>query len=197
VVAAKDGTPFGCLQVVETLAHNHIYLYTADRSVKGNSLRVKDSVQLEGSHPIVYVETYSHGIYGHRQTLLPHVVVYRVGEQAEVPESLEDDNVSYQLVSIYETLWRHRNEIGPGRAFDQVFDYRGHVLPSTIDGDNHGQDRANTPWGYSQETGGTLQRGDFFLDPARVLAYHASFSGDFSLTYLHNPYLADLGLSSN
>ena len=197
VLVAKDGASFGRLQVVETLAHNHIYLYTADRSVKGNSLRVKDSVQLEGSHPIVYVETYGHGIYGHRKTPLPHIVVYRVGERAEAPESLEDDQVSYQLVSIYETLWMHRDEIGPGQAFDQVFDYRGCPLPAAIDGDNYGQDKANTPWGYNQATGDTLLRGDFFLDPARALAYHADFGGDFSLTYLHNPYLADLDLSTN
>ena len=72
------------------------------------------------------------------------------------------------------------------------------LLPlGLVDGDNHGQDKANTPWGYNQETGGTLLRGDFFLDPARALAHHASFGGDFSLIYLHNPYLADLGLSTN
>ena len=36
VVVVKDGTPYGHLQAVETLAHSHIYLYTADRSVEGN-----------------------------------------------------------------------------------------------------------------------------------------------------------------
>ena len=70
--------------------------------------------------------------------------------------------------------------------------YRGHTLPAAFDGDDYGTDKANTPWGYNQETGDTLSRGDFFLDPARALAYHTSFSGDFSLTYSHNPYLADL-----
>ena len=194
MVVAKDDTPFGKLLAVETLAHSHIYLYTADRSVEGNFLKVRDSVRLEGSHPIVYVETYGHGIYAHRKILVPHTVVYRAGEQAEVPESLKDDDVSYQLVSIYDTLWMHRDEIGPGRAFDQPFDYRGHVLPFAIDGDDYGQDRANTPsWGYNQEIGDTLSRGDWFLDPAKALSYHASFEGEFSQTYLNNPYLDDLG----
>jgi hypothetical protein len=193
-VVAKDGTQFGHLQVVETLAHSHIYLYTADRSVEGNFLKVKGSVRLEGSHPVVYVETYGHGIYAQRKILVPHAVVYRVGEQAEVPESLGDDDVSYQLVFIYDTLWAHRDEIGSGRAFDQPFDYRGYILPAAIDGDDYGTDKANTPWGYNQETGDTLSRGDWFLDPAKALAYHASFEGDFSRTYLYNPYLTDLGL---
>ncbi|MBC8264202.1 MAG: hypothetical protein H8E47_08785 [Anaerolineales bacterium] len=193
MVVVKDGTPFGKLLAVETLAHSDIYLYAADPSVKGSFLKVRGSVRLEGSHPIVYIETYGHGIYAHRKILVPHVVVYRVGEQAEAPESLQDDSVSYQLVSIYDTLWMHRDEIGPGQAFDQPFDYRGYVLPSAIDGDNYGQDRANTPWGYNQATGDTLSRGDWFLDPAKALTYHAHFEGEFSQTYLNNPYLDDLG----
>jgi len=117
-----------------------------------------------------------------------------VGEQAEAPESLKDDDVSYQLVSIYDTLWVHRDEIGPGRAFDQPFDYRDNTLPSAIDGEDYGQDRANTPWGYNQEIGDTLSRGDWFLDPAKALTYHARFEGEFSRKYVYNPYLADLGL---
>ena len=194
VVVAKNDTPFGRLQAVETLAHSHIYLYTADQSVSGNFLKVRGSVRLEGSHPVVYVETYGHGIYAQRKILVPYRVVYRVGERAEVPENLQDKDVSYQLVSIYDTLWARRDEIGEGRAFDQPFDYRGHVLPAAIDGDDYGQDKANTPWGYNQETGDTLSRGDWFLDPARALAFHAHFDGDFSLKYVYNPYLADLGL---
>jgi hypothetical protein len=89
-----------------------------------------------------------------------------------------------------------REEVGPGQAFDQPFDYRGRTLPATFDGEDYGQDRANTPWGYNQETGDTLSRGDFFLDPAKALAYHASFGGDFSLEYIFNPYLADMELAS-
>ena len=196
VVVAKDDTSVGHLQAVETLAHSHIYLYTADRSVGGSFLEVRGSIQLEGTHPVVYVETYGHGIYGQRKILLPRGVVYRVGEQAETPESLKDDDVSYQLVPIYDTLWAHRDEIGPGQAFDQSFDYRGHTLPAAIDGEDYGQDKANTPWGYNQETGSVLSRGDWFLDPAKALAYHANFDGEFSLTYLYNAYQADLGLNT-
>ena len=191
IIVAKDDTPFGHLQAVETLAHSHIYLYVADRSVKGNFLKVKDWVRLEGSHPIVYVEAYGHGIYAHRKIFLPRVVIYRVGERAEVPESFEDDDVSYQLVPIYETLWMHRDEVGPGQAFDRPFNYRGRTLPAAIDGDNYGTDKANTPWGYNQATGNVLSRGDWFLDPAKALAYHAGFSGDFSVEYVYNPYLTD------
>ena len=196
IVVAKDGIPLGRLQTVQTLAHSNIYLYTADPSVGENALKVAGSVELEETHPIVYVETFGHGIYAHRQILVPYKVVYRVGEQAKVPESFDDDDVSYKLVSIYDTLWMHRDEIGPGRAFDQPFDYRGHTLPSAIDGEDYGEDRANTPWGYNQATGETLLRGDWLLDPAKALTYHAHFEGEFSTTYIYNPYLADLELIS-
>jgi len=194
VIVAKDGTGLGHLQAVQTLAHRNIYLYAIDPSVGQNALKVSGSVDLEGSHPVVYVETFGHGIYAHRQILVPYRVTYRVGEQAEVPDGLKDEDVSYQLVPIYDTLWAHRDEIGPGRAFDEPFDYRGHTLPAAIDGDDYGEDRASTPWGYDQDTGETLLPGDWFLDPARALAYHARFEGEFSTTYVHNPYLDDLGL---
>ena len=194
VIVVKDGTQYGRLQAVQTLAHRNIYLYAIDPSVGQNALKVSGSVDLEGSHPIVYVETFGHGIYAHRQILVPYRVVYRVGEQAEVPEGLKDEDVSYQLVPIYDTLWAHRDEIGPGRAFDEPFDYRGHTLPAAIDGDDYGADRASTPWGYDQDTGETLLPGDWFLDPARALAYHARFENELSTTYVYNPYLDDLGL---
>ena len=196
LVVAKDGTPFGKLLAVETLAHDAIYLYPVDSSVQPNALKAAGQIRFEESHPIVYIETYGHGIYGTRRILVPGKVTYRVGDVAEVPEGIKDDDVLYLLVSIYDTLWAHREEIGPGQAFDQPFDYRGHTLPATFDGEDYGQDRANPPWGYNQETGDTLSRGDFFLDPAKALAYHASFGGDFSFEYIFNPYLADMELAS-
>jgi len=197
VVVAKDGTPFGKVLAVETLAHDAIYLYPVDSSVHPNALDDAGRIKFEDSHPIVYVETYGHGIYGTRRILVPGKIGYRVGQVAETPEGIRDDDVSYTLIPIYETLWAHRDEIGAGRAFDRPFDYRGHILAAALDGDDFGQDKANTPWGYNQATDDVLSRGDWFLDPARALVYHASFEGDFSLQYTYNPYLSDLGLSEN
>jgi hypothetical protein len=194
VVVVKDGSSFGRPVALETLAHGHIYLYRFDDSIKRGALRVRGRVTQEESHPIVWVETYGHGIHGKRRRLRPSTVVYRVGDVAEVPDGLDDEHVAYQLVSIYDTLWQHRDEVGPDQAFDQPFDYRGHLLPYSFDGDDWGEDKANTPWGYNQEIGDTLSRGDWFLDPARAVAFHATLEGAFSTRYLHNPFLADLNL---
>ena len=115
-----------------------------------------------------------------------------MGDVAETPESLDDEHASYRLVPIHDTLWQQRDEVEPGRAFDNPFDYRGCTLPYSLDGDDWGEDKANTSWGYNQETGGNLSRGDWFLDPARALAFHATFKDELLTRYVHNPYLVDL-----
>lgn len=194
VVVARDGSAYGRPQALLTLAHSHIYLYPVDSSVKKGALRLQVPATLEDGHPAVWVETYGHGIYGKPQILVPGTVVYRAGDRAEIPEGIKDKDVAYELVPIYDTIWQHRSEIGPGKLFDKPFDYKGHILPASFDGEDWGQDRANPPWGYDQEIDEALLRGDFFMDPARALEYFATIEGDLSRTYVHNPFLADLGL---
>jgi len=194
VVVAKDGTAYGRPVALLTLAHSHIYLYPIGDSVKKGSLRLQSQAHLEDGHPIVWVETFGHGIYGKPQILVPGTIIYRVGDEARIPGGLEDDDVRYELVSIYDTLWQHRTEIGSGQLFDQPFDYQGRTLPASFDGVDWGEDKANAPWGYNQEIGETLFRGDFFLDPAKALATFATIEGGLSRTYVSNPFLTDLGL---
>jgi len=202
LVVEKDGTHFGQPKALETLAYNFIYLYTFNETVKGNFLKVKEVAVLEGDRPVIYVEALSHGIYGHPGTnslvnpvlFRGDVVIYRVGEEAEAPQSMDDVYVSYKLVPIYNTLWSRRADIGDGNTFDGPFTYRGQELPKSIDGDGYNTDITNTPWGYYQTTGEVLSRGDWFLDPAKALVYHANFSDDFSLEYVYNPYLTEMGL---
>lgn len=194
VIVTKDGTPFGHPIALETLAHSHIMLYTLDHSVKRGMLRARGGAKIEDGHPVVWVETYGHGIHGDRIGLHPSQVIYHVSDTAEEPESIEDEFVPYLLAPIYDTLWQHQAEVGPGQAFDHPFDYRGHSLPAAFDGEDYGIDKANTPWGYDQETGDELQRGDFFLDPAWAFSHHATVAGDLALEYIHNPFLEELDL---
>lgn len=194
VVVAKDGSAYGGPLALLTLAHSHIYLYPFDASIKKGTLDAERRAQLNEGHPEVWVETYGHGIYGKALILSPGRIVYHVGDQAEVPEDTHDKDVSYELVSIYDTLWQHRAEIGPGKLFDKPFDYRGTTLPASFDGVDWGEDKANPPWAYDQEIGDVLLRGDFFLDPARAVGTLATVEGEWSRSYLSNPYLADMGL---
>lgn len=196
VVVAKDGTAFGQPLALLTLAHSHIYLYPIDESVQAGTLEIDRRASLVEGHPEVWVETYGHGIYGRAQILSPGRMVYQVGDQAELPEDTRDKDVRYALVPIYDTLWQHRAEIGPGRLFDKPFDYRGVILPASFDGVDWGEDKANPPWAYDQEIGDVLRRGDFFLDPARAVGTFATFVGEWSNKYVSNPYLVDLGLEA-
>ncbi len=193
VVVRKDGTRFGRPMALFTLAHNHIYLYAFDGSgVKRGTLKVRGKVRIEENHPVVWVETFGHGIYGKAKILSPHTIRYHPGDDAQRPPSLSAGNVGYALLDIADTLWLHRHEIGPGKLFDQPFAYRGETLPAAFDGDDWGEDKANPPWGYEQETAHTsLQRGDFFLDPARAYAVFAHEPGPVAQSYLYNPFLVD------
>ena len=191
----KDGTEFGRLQAMETLAHNSIYLYPVDDEVQGGYLKPDGRVRWEDGHPVIYVEPYGHGIRGKRINLGGHHLVYRVGEEAQRPQGL-DGEVTYRLISIYDTLWQRRDSIGDGKTFDRKFFYGRNILPAAFDGDTWGFDKANTPWGYSQARGRKLHRGDWFLDPAKAMAFHATFPEPFSHRYVANPYLADLKLLS-
>jgi hypothetical protein len=197
LVVEKDGTTFGRLVVMETLAHGDIYLYTLDDddSVAAGYLRRDGVIRQEQGHPKIFVEVAGHGIRGRPVPSFGGQVIYRAGREAQIPDDRMDEPVAYELTPIYTSLWARRNDVGDGHTFDGPFNYRGRTLPAAIDGADFGVDRANTPWGYDQASGERLTRGDWFLDPAKALAYHADFASDFSLDYVYNPYLDDLGLS--
>ncbi len=197
VVVRKNNTRFGQPAALFTLAHNHIYLYTfPGAGVKSGALKARGKVWLEDAHPVVWVETYGHGIYGKPQALAPGKIIYRPGETAERPQDIRDSDVRYALLSIVDTLWQHRQEIGPGQLFDRPFEYRGMTLPAAFDGNNWGEDKANPPWGYDQEIGDALQRGDFFLDPAKAYRYFAKAPVPVSQIYLTNPFLFNASSST-
>jgi hypothetical protein len=198
IAVRKHGTDSGALELMETLAHSSIMLYTNNKSIPGGTLKVTGPVTLTNGHPTVFVEQYGHGIYGTpnesiaANPLVCDVARYLPTGVSELPDGIPDNKVGYALVSIYDTFWQHRDCVGNGACFDGSFDYRGAALPSQIDGDDFGTDSANTPWGYGQALEGGLQRGDWFFDPARAIAVHAGPIQDFSENYLLNPYTADI-----
>ncbi len=191
----KDGSTYGRLQAMETLAHNDIYLYPLDEAVGPGYLKVDGPLQVEDGRPVIFVETYGHGIRGRPVGMRKGTVIYRVGEQAERPSDINDE-ATYALRPIYDDLWQRRHQVGPGRLFDRPFFYGLDLIPAAFDGDNWGADKANTPWGYAQARDFKLHVGDWFLDPAKAMSFHATFPQPFSHRYLFNPYLADLRLLS-
>lgn len=194
----KDGTEYGKLEILETLAHDKIYLYTEEKGIKGERLSVRGPVSYYKKKPAVYVEEYGHGIYGGKNDSVsanPTVnktVIYVYKGTAEEPKSIPAKNVGYDLIPIHDTLWQHRDCVGDGKCYDTIFDYRGVKLPAAFDGDMYEEDGANVPWGYDQAIGGDVVQGDWFIDPAKAVLFHAGPIPDFSTEYIFNPYIADL-----
>ncbi len=194
----RDGSEFGDLEILETLAHGDIYLYTNKDYIKGGKLAVDGPVTMIKGRPAVFVEQYGHGIYGRPEKSIEanpmavKMLRYVYTGTAETPDGIPDKKVGYSLVSIHDTIWARRSCTGDGNCFDAVFDYRGVPVPGSIDGDDYGRDAANTPWGYDQATGDGVVRGDWFFDPARAVLYHSGPIGDFETGYTLNPYPAEL-----
>ena len=198
LVIRKTDTARGELVLMQTLAHSDIMLYTNDPAITGGTHDVSGPIKLTNGHPLVYVEQYGHGIYGTpcgsiaANPAASDLVRYLPLGRAEVPDGIPDDKTGYALVSMYDTMWQQRGCVGQGRCFDGPFEYRGATLPAQFDGDNYGTDSANTPWGYGQALDGGLERGDWFLDPARAIPVHAGPIPDLDEEYILNPCLAEL-----
>lgn len=203
VVIRKDGTPNGKLEIMQTLAHGDITLYTNEPGIAGGAMKVSGPITLTNGHPTIYVEQYGHGIFGtpgesvSANPLAVKIVRYLPTGIAGEPDGIPDKKVGYALVSIYDTLWQWRDCVGNGQCFDGLFEYRGAELPSQFDGDDFGIDSANTPWGYDQATGDGIVRGDWFFDPAHAILYHAGPIPDFATEYTFNPYLKDIEAEKN
>ncbi len=216
LVVEKDGTRYGSLLLMETLAHNFFYqLENSDkikdkREVKGVLEDIDGHIELEidetGQHPKVYIECLGHGVWGYGQSGKEvggkdTYVVYRLGKEAEEPESKNDHDVRYELIDVFdpeEGLWAHREKLGdaqpvrtymaPGSFWDG-FSYRRR-LGAAFFGD--GGVHARPPWGWKAKGS---ERGDWFLAPAFAFSRHLfipGLEGD-ALTYVHNPYLEEGG----
>ena len=132
----KDGSRFGRLQVMESLAHNNIYSYRLDRAVKKNVHSFDGDIELyDNSHPVIFIEAGGHGVYGsddsHSQYSFRNDrfsntgVTYVYKGVAERPKHGNDRKVGYNLLPIYDHWWVRAHE-GNGkkdRTFDAYYRY--------------------------------------------------------------------------
>jgi len=119
VTIRKDGSYWGSFYFLETIAHHDIHSYPQVELVNG-------------SHPAVYVKQKKHSVYGQNEArqiqdcywnpLNPTCRVFpsdtdgtgigywNAGRGAEIPESVNDRDVSYELLSLDE-IWQEDLEI--------------------------------------------------------------------------------------
>ena len=168
-----------------------------------------------GSHPVVYVHSGGHGVYGsgpHSGYSLAHDrfragtgVTYVYKGVAERPRHAADRNVGYDLLPIYDHWWIRSQGPGARRqpTFSAYFNYRPHgdrpyarfeSIAGAFRGVANGVDMAKPFWGWhDNETRKkkVLAKGQWGLDPAYAVSRNLSLPPPVSLQYTFNPYLRE------
>jgi len=211
----KDGTRFGKLETMETLAHNNIYSYVADPRIRDGEHGVDGEIQLvDGSHPVIFIESGGHGNYGSTGSKSRYDVerdVFTAGTGvtfiykgvAERPEHPDDRRVGYELLPIWDHWWLRAHE-GPGReekTFDAYYRYVPEggrpkaaydELAGSFLGRAQSANKAKPFWGWHDvrtRKKKVLATGQWALDPAYAVSKNLRFPEPVSTDYVFNPYL--------
>jgi hypothetical protein len=200
----KDDTPYGRPILLETLAHDHFYTYANSdyRRVESGRTRLDGSIvfldQADPMHPrqpAIYIEPEGHGVRAGgpemRQSGYSFSgVIYRfTGRGSEVPKSNQDPDASYDLISIEETLWARRFDLGTIYCCSDSYTYPGGATAafgSSFNGPIGGC-AAKPPWGWDQPDD-NIVKGDWFRDPLKAYRTQLQING-FEGVYVWNPYL--------
>ncbi|HEX8188971.1 MAG TPA: hypothetical protein VF586_11505 [Pyrinomonadaceae bacterium] len=209
VVAEKDGDDPARARVilVETLAHDRFLKYAPEGA---HAPAPFARVRLEGQSPLLFVEAKGHGVLaydgGDRQEPRRGTLVYTFAGRAEDPEAGGKESVGYELVPLYDTLWR-RALRGSKDTFGEVADYgalsfeaagakrqsrrtrRLGRLGASFLGAFGAPNAARPPWGWFDRAERGRPRGEWFFDPAATARRHLGRGADFSTAYLHAPFL--------
>jgi hypothetical protein len=192
----KDGSPFGKIVLLETLAHDVFYKYENrdNRKVSNGSLKLDGSIVFVDGRPAIYVEAEGHGVkaasrsQANAGSSFPGII-YRFTGKASVPESNRDPYATYDLVSIEDTLWAHRFDVGTTFCCADSYTMNGGATNSIGSAFNGpiGGCAAKPPWGWDQASD-KIGKGDWFRDPLKAYPTQIRIQ-NFTGSYVHNPYL--------
>jgi hypothetical protein len=184
----RDGSTFGTLQAMVTVAHSDFWSYTPSGSPYTNGRETIDgTVRMQShagaSHPTTFQEAKGHGVYAWNGGSFPggDGVVYLPSPTgvSEVPSSGNDRAVAYRLVDIFAAggLWSRRSSSTTFASF------------GVFRGDNGVDNAAHAPWRWDdKDDGSDLQSGQLALDPARLVSIYFNNEAPFSGTYTRLPY---------
>jgi hypothetical protein len=200
ITIEKDGSAFGKVVLLETLAHDVFFKYDNrdNRRVSNGSLKLDGSMAFVDGHPAVYIEAEGHGVKAASRAVVASAgafpgIVYRYTGKAAVPESNRDPNATYDLVSIEDTLWAYRFDVGSTFCCADTYAMNGGTtaaLGSAFNGPIGGC-AAKPPWGWDQATD-KIAKGDWFRDPLKAYPTQLRIE-NFTGSYVHNPYLESDG----
>ncbi len=209
----KDGSRFGRVRAMETLAHNNVYSYAADREIGGKAHNIDGPLELhDGSHPMIFIEAGGHGVLGATDShsyfdvesggfRSGSGVTYVYGGEAERPEHPNDREVGYELLPMWEHWWLRAHEQPEDGMFDAYFSYRpvgARPVPRHAEiagsflGRAQSENKAKPFWGWHDNRtrkAGLLATGQWALDPAYSAQVDLDFPERFSVDYTYHPYL--------
>jgi hypothetical protein len=183
-VVKKDGSTYGNLQAIVTVAHTDFYSYVpAGSPLQANQEDTDGTLSLEAVngelHPVTAQEAKGHGLkaYPYYKLNGDGIKYFPSATVAGVPTSADDRNVQYKLVDIFATggLWDQRNNMA--------------LFTSAAGGfvKSYGNGGANAPWAWD-DSNDVPGRGELATDPAKLVNSYFKNLGSFSLTYLDNKY---------
>jgi hypothetical protein len=184
-VVAKDGSTYGALRAMVTIAHSDFYSYIPPGSPYtsgGQSIDGTLTMQTYAgsAHPTTFQEAKGHGCFRWAGSFPGgDGLVYYPSGTGELPSGGNDRSVGYQLVDLFSAggLWARRDNAETYASF------------GTFRGDDGEDNAANTPWGWDDhDDGGSVLRGDMAIDPAKLIRTYFANAGTHSSTYLRNPY---------
>ena len=213
----KNGTKFGKLEVMETLAHNNIYSFTNDKTIKKGVHNIDGRIELfDKSHPIVFIEAGGHGVFGSaaRASLFSAEkmefkkntgITYQYKGVPAKPKHANDRNVGYALLSIINDLWSRGNQetAESNPTFQKFYTYKpfgnrpkssAKFISGSFSGNTAGKNSAKPFWGWHDRRTRKkkkLATGQWALDPAYSVSINLKFPANnpVSTDYIFNPYL--------
>ncbi len=211
VVAEKRGTNFADAVVVyaETMAHNRFYKY---RTTNTRS-NIGEIVDLQDQHPMIFSEAKGHGVFsytGSREQIRKSTrgtLIYEPKGAADDADEVRGKTLSYDLIPMQETLWK-RAEGGTNDTYGEEFDY-GKIAVTGAKSDGKetkvekkigkigtnflGQEgfknKARAPWAWYDNLEPESVPGEWFFNPALVIARHFGLDKNFSKIYVYHPFL--------
>jgi hypothetical protein len=213
VVAEKAGgdPQKAVVKFVETLAHNRFLKYCAREDRPG----ICEAIEMNGQRPLIFIEPKGHGpsrYTGDKFQLkgsVKGVLAYAYAGRAEVSDEAAGksaQSVGYDLVPIRDTLWM-RAQAGANETYGEAFDFQSRSILRTqsdqpaakieqrfgplgaaFRGTVGFKNKARAPWGWFDSSEKDRPQGEWFFDPAAVIARHFSLGPEFPLAYVYQPY---------
>lgn len=211
IVAEKHGDDLqnAVVQYVETMSHNQ-YLKYRHRDVASTD---GELIEMRGQHPLVFAEAKGHGVSnytGTREQLKKSangMLIYNYTGVAQNPDQRRGESIGYDLIGMVETLWL-RAQTGESETYAETIDFPvvkltmqhasgqpGEMewavgkIGAAFRGSVGFRNKARAPWGWYDMDEPSQPRGEWFFDPAAVIARHFHLALPFTQTYIYHPFI--------